>query len=212
MSSSLTFRPFLEGDFEALASLMARTWLPEHPGRPGELASRAELCGYLAQTTWSLVAERDGVPLGVALLAERGRPTLGAPWGELGERIEREAGEDPVCAEALALEMGGVAEEAELARDYAATGAPEADAALKLLIVSPDAKGLGIGGSLFEAMRAHVRETGAAGYHLLTDDSCDVSFYEHKGLATQMSRASKVVWPGHDTGEGFNIYVFSERL
>lgn len=212
MNGELTLRPFAERDFEPLATLLARTWLPEHPGRPGELASKAELCDYLAKTTWSLVAERGGTLLGAALLAEKGRPALGAAWEERGAELAREAQADPACAEALRLEMGGVAEEAALADDYAATGAPEADVALKLLIVSPDAKGMGIGGRLFDAVHARLREIGAAGYHLLTDDSCDVSFYEHKGLMQEMSRSSEVEWPGQDADGDFKIYVYSERL
>ena len=88
-----------------------------------------------------------------------------------------------------------------------------ADAAVKLLIVSPDAKGLGLGGRLFSAALDHLREAGASGYHLLTDDSCDVGFYEHKGLAQAKRRRSRAYWPGVDPEKDeFYVYVYEQGL
>lgn len=213
-AAELVLRPFEERDLQQLASLIARTWMPDFPGYPGEVAGSIELCEYLAHTTWSLVAEREGTLLGAVLLAERDREVPDAErWHERGAEAERAAAGDPEATRAADLEMAGVVEEAGLALDYAATGAPEAACAIKLLIVSPDARGLGLGGRLFEAVRAHLRERGAAGYHLLTDDSCDVSFYEHKGLSQAMMRRSEVSWPGADPAtDDFHIYVYAERL
>ena len=109
--------------------------------------------------------------------------------------------------------MAGVVEEAGLAHEYELTGAAEVACVVKLLIVSPEARGLGLGRRLFDAVRSYLRERGAAGYHLLTDDSCDVSFYEHMGLARAMDRKSEVAWPGGDPAtDDFHVYVYSERL
>ena len=109
--------------------------------------------------------------------------------------------------------MDGVREEAELEREYASEDPEGADATVKLLIVSPDAKGLGIGGRLFSAALDHLRETGARGYHLLTDDSCDFGFYEHKGLTQARRRRSRAYWPGVDpAADEFYVYVYEQRL
>lgn len=211
----LTLRPFEERDFRQLADLMARTWLAECPGEPAELASTVELCEYLGQTTWSLVAERDGALLGAALVAE-GDAAAGsdraARWSRRAAEARREAQGRPECRRAVDLEMAVVEEEQGLSDEFVATGAPEAAGTLKLLIVSPDARGAGIGGRLLSAVRERLRSTGAPGYHLLTDDSCDVSFYDHMGLRRVTSRRSRVAWPGSSPDDDFRIHLYAERL
>lgn len=213
-TEKLTWRAFAPEDFERAAALLGRTWLPEFDGAAQRAASQIELAHYLSQATWSLVAERAGEILGAVLLAERGQEAPeGAGWAELETRLTRAAEKDPQLAEAVRTEMDGVREEAELEREYAAGDPAGADAAVKLLIVSPDAKGLGIGGRLFSAALDHLRESGAAGYHLLTDDSCDVGFYEHKGLTQAMRRRSGAYWPGVDPErDKFYVYVYDQLL
>ena len=213
-TEKLTWRSFAPEDFERAAVLLGRTWLPEFNGAAQRAASQIELAHYLSQATWSLVTERAGEILGVVLLAERGKETIeGAGWAELEARLTRAAEKDSQLAEAVRTEMDGVREEAELEREYAAGDPAGADAAVKLLIVSPDAKGLGIGGKLFSAALDHLRESGATGYHLLTDDSCDVGFYEHKGLARAMRRRSSAYWPGVDPEKDeFYVYVYDQLL
>ena len=213
-TENLTFRAFAPEDFERVAVLLGRTWLPEFDEAPQRAASQIELAHYLAQTTWSLLAERGDEILGAVLLAERGAVATGdAGWAELEARLTRAAEKDEALAEAVRTEMDGVREEAELERDYLAGGSLGADAAVKLLIVSPDAKGLGLGGKLFSAALEHLREAGAAGYHLLTDDSCDFGFYEHKGLTQAMRRRSRAYWPGVDPEKDeFYVYVYEQEL
>lgn len=211
---NLTWRAFEPGDFERAARLLGRTWLPEFGEAAQRAASQIELAHYLAASTWSLLAERDGEVLGVVLVAERGREVAGdVDWAGLEARLTRAAEKNEALAEAVRTEMDGVREEAELEREYAADGPAGADATVKLLIVSPDAKGLGIGGGLFSAALEHLRETGARGYHLLTDDSCDVGFYEHKGLTQAMRRRSRAYWPGVDPEKDeFYVYVYEQSL
>lgn len=213
-TENLTWRAFAPDDFERAAELLGRTWLPEFDEAAQRAASQIELAHYLAASTWSLVAERAGRVLGVVLVAERGREAAGgAAWSELEARLTRAAEKDPELAEAVRVEMDGVREEAALEREYAAGGPAGADAAVKLLIVSPDAKGLGLGGRLFSAALEHLREAGARGYHLLTDDSCDVGFYEHKGLSRAIRRRSRAYWPGVDPEKDeFYVYVYEQGL
>lgn len=214
IDAELTFRPFDEKDFEPLAELVGRTWLSEFPARAQAAAGRIELAHYLASATWSLIAEGGERVLGAVLVAERGRKNPDAQaWSSLEAQLVREAEKDPHLAEAVRVEMDGVREEAELEGEYLATDTPGTDATVKLLIVSPDAKGLGIGGRLFSAAADHLRETGARGYHLLTDDACDVGFYEHRGLTRAMHRRSGAYWPGVDpAADEFYVYVYEQAL
>lgn len=215
-ASELILRPFDERDFPQLVDLMARTWLPECPGEAGRLASTAELCAYLGQATWSVVAEQGGRLLGAALLAEGDDGAEGAEgaeaWLRRADEARDEAAGDPSCQRAMDLEMAVVDEEQALADDFRATGAPEARCALKLLVVSPEARGKGIGGRLFTAVRDRLRARGEQGYHLLTDDSCDVSFYDHMGLRRVVRRRSQIAWPGAPGGGDFGVYLYAERL
>ena len=213
IDAELTYRGFDEQDFEPLAELVGRTWLADFPARAQGAAGRVELAHYLARATWSLVAGRGSQIMGAVLLSERGRAAIAGDWAALEERLTEDAEKDPELAEAIRTEMSGVEEEAALEADYLATGAPGTAATVKLLIVSPDAKGLGIGGRLFSSALEHLRETGAAGYHLLTDDACDVSFYEHKGLRQALRRRSRAYWPGADPAtDDFFVYVYEQEL
>lgn len=210
---NVTWRPFGPEDFDAAADLLGRTWLAEFEPEARRAASEAELAHYLARSTWGRVAERPGELLGVTLLAERGAEPLPGDWDGVEKRARAAAEADPRAAEALRVEMDGVEEEAALEADYEALGAPGAAAALKLLIVAPEAKGLGIGGRLFSAAVERLRETGAPGYHLLTDDACDVGFYEHKGLRQALRRRSGAFWPGVDpAADEFYVYVYDQEL
>ena len=213
-TEKLTWRAFAPGDFERAAGLLGRTWLPEFPARAQRAASQIELAHYLARSTWSLVAERGDEILGAVLLAERDREGIGGEdWAALEARLTDGAEGDPELAEAVRVEMDGVREEAALELEYLAAGGAGTDATIKLLIVSPDAKGLGIGGRLFSAALDRLRETDARGYHLLTDDSCDFGFYEHKGLRRAMSRLSGAYWPGVDPAtDEFHVYVYDQEL
>lgn len=213
-TEELVWREFEPEDFERAAELMGRTWLAEFDGAAQRAASQIELAHYLAEATWGLVVERGGQILGVVLVVEPGCEAAdAADWAELEARLTRAAEKDEALAEAVRVEMGGVREEAALEREYAATGSVGVDAALKLLIVSPDAKGLGLGGRLFSAGVERLREAGAHGFHLLTDDSCDVGFYEHKGLAQAMRRRSGAYWPGVDpAADEFYVYVYEQGL
>ncbi|PWM32929.1 MAG: hypothetical protein DBX94_05215, partial [Coriobacteriia bacterium] len=107
-------------------------------------------------------------------------------------------------------------EEALLSDEYAQSGGIGNGAEIKLLIVSPAAQGLGVGGRLFGEAKRRAAELG--GFYLLTDDSCDVGFYEHKGMRRMAKRASAVEAPAcpqtadaDDDGD-FNLYVYAQGL
>lgn len=214
----VVLHPFGEKDFEAVSELMAETWLTDFAARPAAVAAQVELCEYVAATTWGCVCERadDGTLLGAILLSERDREVEGADaWAARGDELLVEASSDATISEAVRQEMGGVREEESLAAEYLASNEPESGVAVKLLIVSPAARGLGLGKRLVEAARAYLRERGAAGFYLMTDDSCDVSFYDHLGLRQVRRRRSLADWPAKskpDADAEFSLYVYAERL
>lgn len=187
---TVTTRPFADGDVHTFSELCGRLWYPELSPTDALLCGEAELCVHLSRHTFGLVAEVDGEPMGVTLVRfGRPDPTESLRWEErLGELIARD-GERRHPVLDLGLRFLGV--ESSLAAEVAgsglidagdAEGEDAADSAIELLAVSPAAQGLGIGGRLLSAGRDYLLECGAENFYLITDDECDWSFYDHKGL------------------------------
>ena len=88
----VTYRPFVADDFEAAARLFQNQWCTEISDEAGRIASQADLCGYLEQVNWGIVAEKPQVSgtaaqlLGVALLSINGQP---CPWHRPGPSGEK---------------------------------------------------------------------------------------------------------------------------
>lgn len=205
-------RAFLEDDFDAFAGLLAAMW---HPGDDPALSAwqgAEELAHHLACASWGVVAERDGRALGLALVGEvrvagRDGGAGDACDGGDGAGTDRDAGgavdaaawearHEALLAGAPELPDGGradadglCAEETRLmARTLADDGAGVG--VLQLLVVSPEARGLGLGRRLMGVALDRMRRAGARRYRLSTDEACDWRFYEHLGLTRVAQEAS----------------------
>ena len=202
-ASSLIFRRFEERDAEQTARLFQRQWHDDLEPRAGRLVSEATVCNYLMDTDWGLVGEVDGRLMGTALVSHgtRGAETRDR-WLERREALLAEA----APGTRFGVDVAGLeAEEGALARRYAEAGGVGSGAEIKLLIVSPDARGMGMGRRLVQAVADHVRDTGRTGFFLITDDACDVGFYDHLGLTRQLEEPSRAE-------PGLNLYVYSKEL
>ena len=214
----IVYRPFGDKDFDAVAGLFAAQWCSELPEEAARLASSIDACTYLAATDWSLIAQdaQTGEVLGVALVHLGGAPQ--ERWIVRKEKLFAEARSNEDLLRDLMRDVSVIDEEAALGAEYAASGQVGCEAELKLLIVSPKAQGLGVGGRLFGEVRERVAEAGLRGFYLLTDDSCDVSFYEHKKMLRMASRPISVSEPpcqmsaSAPEGEGFNMYVYAQDV
>lgn len=213
--STVTYRSFEDRDFDAAAELFFRQWCCGGDERLGRLDAQVNLCTYLMDVTWGVVAEPvpgrgsgegDGL-LGVLLVAagaadherrrfwEKRREALlahVAPGAEFGREVCR------VEAEELRLSRG-------YAADGVNGGSRVGTAEFKLLVVSPAARGLGVGRRLVELGQQAVREAGLSGYYLITDDTCDVGFYDHLGLSRRREEPSQAE-------PGINLYVYAKEL
>ncbi len=211
MASSLIFRRFEDRDAEQAARLFQQQWHADLEPRAGRLVSEATVCNYLTDTDWGLVGEVDGRLMGIVLVSSD-------PLGEAAGEPRRKAVHDRWLArrEALLAQLGpdtrfgrdvaGLeAEEGEVGRRYVKGGGEGSGAEVKLLIVSPEARGMGMGRRLIQAVADHVREIRRDGFFLLTDDSCDVGFYEHLGLSRQLEEPSRAE-------PELNLYVYSKQL
>jgi GNAT superfamily N-acetyltransferase len=177
--------PFEASDLDSLVTIMTRTW---YDNCSSEVEARwlaaDEALSYLEVHTFSCAARRDGELLGLAL-ARHGSPATDerARWQAVheerhaekrdgAERDQQDGGEGPsVYAEEMAA-YGSILDERGMADDDC----------LSLLVVSPDARGLGLGRRLVDAAGDYLRRQGATTLHLVTDTTCDWPFYEHLGL------------------------------
>lgn len=171
---SPTYRPFEKKDLEVAAELFYQQWGTEAGERLGRLDAQVNLCNYLMDADWGLVAEGAGGELLGVLLAETGSQPAAARSAWHARREELLAQVAPGAA--FGREVCRVeAEELALSQRFRAaadaSGRPEAAAEFKLLIVSPAARGLGVGGGLVSRGEDHLAQTGATGYYLITDDT-----------------------------------------
>ena len=218
ISTPIVYRPFTDKDFEAVAGLFRDQWCCELGADAARLASQIDICTYLADTDWSLLAQHGetGQILGAALLHLGGAPHQ--RWVERKEELFAEARANKDLLNEVMRDVSVIDEEAALGSEYAASGHVGCEAELKLLIVSPAAQGLGVGGRLFGAVREQIAESGRRGFFLLTDDSCDVSFYEHKKMQCMETRRIEAAEPpcpivGAEGGDdGFNLYVYAQEV
>lgn len=204
--TELIVRPLQDDDVPAVIELFRRTWLGELPLEEGTLAATLVLCEYLSDHAWGRVVECPRGLLGVVLAGLRQTDQSGR-WASLREDALAAAQEtDPSLSTRLTADVATEVEEARVTRTFKASGLPQADATIQLLLLAPEARGRHLGARLLDAARTWMRSEGARGYFLMTDDDCDVSFYDHMGLERMSAQ------PVETDGGSINIYVYGESL
>lgn len=197
------FRPFEERDFPQVAELFRQQWLADLPREEGRLHAQAILCNYLMDVDWGVVAEWRGMVLGASLVAcglkgDEDRRL----WRSRREALLAEVG----AGARFGREVGAVEqEEADFSRAYADAGSPDSTAEVKLLIVSSRSQGMGLGRKLLGRSADRVAELGRKGFFLVTDDTCDVAFYDHLGLERRRAVPCRAE-------AGIELYIYAKEL
>lgn len=194
-TDQVRLRPLRINDHAALIELLRRAWYDRYEPNVGRLMAEADWESCLARATQALVAvTRDDTaagqstrgterPLGVILGRVDvldSRPLLNRHRRHrlrLLARLPFVRHGFKGLAELLGIELI----DALLLRGAKRAGHHYA-AEVVLFIVDPESQGLGLGGRLFDALMAYLRDHGAERYFLFTDTSCNYGFYEHRGL------------------------------
>ena len=188
--NDVLIRPMRCDDDEALADLLRRIWHDEGDPRVQAVVARADWESCLARTTVAAVAELDGRPVGVMLGRIDGTDTR-TPFGNRHLHAMMRAmatllgsGEGRRAA-AMLMDIGMV--NAGLLRQARRMGR-RYQAEAVLFILEPDVRGHGVGRQLYDWLMDRFRAAGVRDYFLYTDTSCDVGFYDHRGLTRRAER------------------------
>lgn len=194
----VNLRPFAEKDFDLFASLLADLWHPGSDRNISLLQGSEELSHHLSEASWGIVAEQSDsqgqvLPLGLCLVrltSDFVLPEEAQGDAGLGGAIDAaawDARHDAFVARAQTIgAFGPCPDPICAAEDVLMDHTIEIDGTsvgiLQLLVISPDARGLGLGRRLMQAGLSLIKAAGATRYRLSTDEGCDWQFYEHIGL------------------------------
>lgn len=179
-SGIVEFRPYRPDDRESIERIIADTWgsQEKEPTNADIVYSRVCIAYCLMISTYAETALIDGRPVGVVMardLSVRKHFILKLAFFLLRNfwRVLRPSG----IMALIALYRIEIANPQELLR-----GCPEYAGELTLLIMSPEARGHGIGKRLYADAVRCLNDAGAGRFFLYTDTECGYGFYDRAGL------------------------------
>lgn len=186
---TVEFRDVHLGDIDAIVKEYERTWgISKEVGNDASLSlSRRFVLHYLEPSTHGTIAEVDGKLMGLLLARVFDAPVMFPEVRSMLLEQEREmkSQNDENYARALEEAYAMRALETKLEAKSHINDLTQAE--LELFLVSPDARGHGVGGGLWRHTMHMLRNNGVNRYYLHTDSACDVSFYDYHGLSKDAS-------------------------
>ena len=213
-------RRLRRADYPALVELIRQTWYVDQTDgdtgghEPADRARRHSVAwrlaaidahDCLARATHAAVAEQNGRVLGVILGS--------IPMNVTRMQILRHRWQQASLAlPMLANRAGrnGLREQLAILhadRALIQTTGNDYQAEIVLFLVSPEAKGQGVGGRLFAHMLDWFQAIGVSEYFLFTDTTCDYGFYEHKGLERMAAETLSLA-----PGETLNCFLYEGHV
>ena len=86
------------------------------------------------------------------------------------------------------------------------------DGTLDFLVLTKAAQGLGIGKSLWLALKTYFQENKAASIYLYSDDECNFGFYEHEGFRRKGAQTTAFDFNGDIFESGIFLYEYRFNL
>lgn len=213
-------RRLRRADYPALVELIRQTWYADQTDgdtgghEPADRARRHSVAwrlaaidahDCLARATHAAVAEQNGRIIGVILGSVPAKVTrmqiLRHRWQQASlalPMLANRAGRNGL-REQLAILHADRALIQTTGNDY--------QAEIVLFLVSPEAKGQGVGGRLFAHMLDRFHALGIRQYFLFTDTTCDYGFYEHKGLERMAAETLSLA-----PGETLNCFLYEGHV
>ncbi|MDY2777401.1 MAG: GNAT family N-acetyltransferase [Collinsella sp.] len=182
MVSRVIYRPFEEGDFPALSTIVQSAW---HTSSQNDaynaLEASHDLAHALSISSFSQVVLVDGSPRGIVLARVDGDPIdqLAIWRAREGEILEQMRSVDDAATGSY---LSFLKNEERINRRLLAQSGFGWASQVTLLAVDPSTRGMGIGSILLDAATSHASARGAQGAYLYTDTDCSWKFYERRGL------------------------------
>lgn len=220
-ADEMLIRQLKQSDYPALVELIRRTWYAQqadgntdgleptcdarHRNTLAWHLAAIDTHDCLARTTYAAVVERNGRIIGVILGSVPAKVTrmqiLRHRWQQASlalPMLANRAGRNGL-REQLAILHADRALIQTTGNDY--------QAEIVLFLVSPEAKGHGVGGRLFAHMLDWFQAIGVSEYFLFTDTTCDYGFYEHKGLERMAAETLSLA-----PGETLNCFLYEGHV
>lgn len=206
----VTMRQVTKEDYDFIHDLLYETWYKDNSKNETLNRAFAEvfLNHSLNRSSFGYIAEVNNEQVGFIMAGVVGEePVLRQlqtdPYQALLPILEAKETER---AEAIAYEK----RESVINTEMLAEATLNFDAEICLFIVSPKARGMGVGHQLFQEVLDEFDRLEVEKYYLYTDDGCNVSFYDKR----KMHRANTRAFNPEETLEEsqFNLYFYQNIL
>ena len=208
---AITFRPYQDADFDDVAKICARIWVPNVEGYFDRITfGRVMTAGSLKRSQFAMVAVRGLHVVGACLggFAKDGSiihdHSMDETYARLMEAARKRAKLGGPDVEEMLFRRLRMYTTADV---FISRGYSNAEAELNLLVVNPADQGKGIGSRLFEAAVMNVCEHGAHGFFTMISDVPNFDFVEHRGR----DLIQKKEGPSRKSDKG-SIYLYGRRL
>ncbi|MCZ0717060.1 GNAT family N-acetyltransferase [Aerococcus kribbianus] len=196
-------RPYKDSDFDALHLMTRQTWYAEPYQKSPKMTDvfvSLDSNLRLYQSSFGLTAEKDGEVLGIFLgnILSHAKALRLFMRETFNDAKELGLSTDPVKDELLKQ----LDEENEINVELDKNHQEVNQAVVELFILSPSARGKGIGGELWKQGLAEFKDHGVSHYTLHTDSACDYGFYDYKGL-----KADPAIPSSNDPDYKFFLYA-----
>lgn len=199
----IIYRPFVPTDFDQICSLVARVWHADGSYEESFLSGHIDASYFLSVSKFLYVAEKNGAVVGLIFAGDGMTYPENKSW-RIIEVSAQDVADTEIESDYFQLGAQYIQTETELIDAFRNSDDPRSTWEVTLLCIDPHEQGKGIGGRLFALAIDYFRTQHASGFFLATDDSCDVDFYDYKGLE-QISSAD--VFPDQDNSVSAYIYA-----
>lgn len=186
---AVEFRPITLDDVNTVVEEYERTWgIADAIGaEPSRELSRHFVLHYLAPSTYAILAHDEGQFLGLLMARVFGDSVLFPQVRNLLKEHDDRMQRSDSSVRIQALQSAHAMRAIEISLEAKSHINDLTQAEVELFLVSPSARGRGVGGGLWNDAMQYLRCRGVNRYYLHTDSACDVSFYDHYGLEQNAS-------------------------